>query len=145
MSHRLLVSTRNPGKLAEIRRILEPVGVEVVSPRELGWDEEVPEEGATLAENALAKARAACRATGEASLGDDTGLFVDALSGAPGVHSARYAGPAADPAANCAKLLRALAGTPPEGRRAEFRCVMALSTPDGVEKCWRRKIRVAFP
>jgi XTP/dITP diphosphohydrolase len=97
----------------------------------------VPEDGDTLEANALAKARAGCRATGRPTLADDSGLFVDALGGAPGVHSARYAGPAGDPVANCAKLLQALSGVPPEERGATFRSVIALVLPDGPEHLFR--------
>jgi len=130
---RLLVATGNPGKLAEMRTLLAPLGIEVLAPAEVGWPAEVPEDGETLQANALAKARAACRATGLVSVADDSGLFVEALGGAPGVRSARYAGPAQDPAANCAKLLGALSGVPPERRGAEFRCAVVLVAPGGVE------------
>ena len=123
---RLLLASGNPGKLEEVRWLLEPVGVAVVSPREVGWPAEVEEDGLTLEANAAKKARAGFQATGLATLADDTGLFVDALAGVPGVHSARYAGPEADPAANCAKLLRELSGVSGDQRGAEFRCVLAL-------------------
>lgn len=129
----ILVATGNPGKLSEIQTLIEPTGIRVVSPAGVGWDPRVPEDGDTLEANALAKARAGCAATGLATLADDSGLFVDALDGAPGVYSARYAGPAEDPAANCAKLLHALSGVPVEARGATFRCVIALVLPDGPE------------
>ncbi len=126
---RLLAATGNPGKLAEIRELLAPARVEVVSPAEAGWNEDVVEDGGTLEANALKKARAAVAATGLVAVADDTGLFVEALGGEPGVRSARYAGEAQDPAANCAKLLAALAGVSPAGRGAAFRCVVALVAP----------------
>jgi len=133
MLETLLVATGNPGKLAEIQTLLAPAGIRIVAPAEAGWDPRVPEDGATLEANALLKARAGCRATGLPTLADDSGLFVEALDGAPGVHSARYAGPAEDPAANCAKLLQALSGVPAEERGAAFRCVIALVLPEGPE------------
>jgi XTP/dITP diphosphohydrolase len=133
----LLVATRNPGKLAEFRELLAFAGTRVVSPGEAAWDGAVPETGATLEENALAKARAGAGATGFLTLADDSGLFVDALDGAPGVESARYAGEAQDAAANCRKLLASLAGVPPARRGAEFRCVLALVGPDGSERVFR--------
>ncbi len=138
---RLLVATGNPGKLDEIRELLDPAGVEVVSPAQAGWAAEVVEDGDTLAANALKKAREAFGATGMACLADDTGLFVDALDGAPGVASARYAGPAQDPAANCAKLLSALDGVPPGERGAAFRCVIALVGPAGEEHLFEGAVR----
>jgi XTP/dITP diphosphohydrolase len=122
----LLLATRNPGKLRELRELLAPLGVRVMSPDEAGWNDAVVEDGDTLEANALKKARAAWSATGTSAVADDTGLFVDSLGGAPGVHSARYAGPAQDPVANCAKLLDSLSGVPIGARGAEFRCAVAL-------------------
>lgn len=126
---RLLVATGNPGKLREFREILEPLGVRVIAPGEIGYRDTVPEDGETLEENAEKKARAAAAATGFPALADDSGLFVEALDGAPGIRSARYAGEQQDPVANCAKLLRALDGT--DRREAAFRCVIALVEPEG--------------
>lgn len=128
---RLLVATGNAGKLAEMRELLAGAGIGVVSPADVGWNPDVPETGETLQENAVIKARAGATATGLPTLADDTGLFVDALGGAPGVRSARYAGEAQDPVANCAKLLAALSGVAGEDRGAAFRCVVALAAPDG--------------
>jgi len=130
---RILVATQNPGKRAELEELLAPAGVSVVSPGEVGWDGQVIEDGNSLKDNALKKARAGLMATGLATMADDTGLFVDALGGDPGILSARYAGPEQDPAANCAKLLDALKGVPPADRNAEFRCVVTLCTPEGNE------------
>jgi XTP/dITP diphosphohydrolase len=138
---RLLLATRNPGKLREFRGILVPLGFDVVDPVEAGYREEVTEDGATLRENAVKKAEAAARATGLAAVADDTGLFVDALAGAPGVHSARWAGEEQDPAANCAKLLRALDGVPDDARGASFRCVIALARPGAETLCFDGECR----
>lgn len=123
------MATFNPHKLREFGEILEGVGVVLVSPADVGWDAEVEEDAATLEANAVKKARAGAEAAGLPALADDTGLFVDALGGAPGIHSARYAGPGRDAAANRKKLLRELAGS--EVRTAVFRCVVALAFPGG--------------
>jgi XTP/dITP diphosphohydrolase len=138
---RILAATGNPHKLEEIRQILAGTGIEVVSPAEVGWSAEVEEDGATLEANALKKARAGTAAGGIATMADDTGLFVDALDGAPGVLSARYAGPEEDPAANCAKLLAALDGMPRDRRGAAFRCVIALVSPGGPERVFEGSVR----
>jgi XTP/dITP diphosphohydrolase len=130
----LVVATGNSGKLAELSELLTPLGVAVRSPADLGWEPDTPEDGETLEMNALTKAREAVRATGIAALADDSGLFVNALGGAPGVHSARYSGEIQDSAANCVKLLGALEGLPPEERGAEFRCVIALVDARGKEQ-----------
>lgn len=119
---RVVLASSNAGKLAEIRRLLEPLGFELVTQDTLGIPP-APENAPTLVENALGKARAAARASGLAAIADDSGLEVDALDGAPGVHSARYAGVHGDNAANIAKLLAELAALPNASRRARFRCV----------------------
>ena len=126
---KLVAATGNPGKLREFRELLAGSGVEIVSAADAGWTGEVVEDGDTLRENAGKKAREIAAATGMTALADDTGLFVDALDGAPGVHSARYAGPECDAAANCARLLQDLESVPDEARTAAFRCVIALVTP----------------
>lgn len=92
-----------------------------------------PESADTYAENALGKARAAARLTGALALGDDSGLEVDALGGAPGVRTARYGGPGLDDAGRYRRLLEALAGVPDGRRGARFRCVIAVVAPDGAE------------
>ncbi|MCK7594490.1 RdgB/HAM1 family non-canonical purine NTP pyrophosphatase [Pseudomarimonas salicorniae] len=121
---RILIATGNPGKLAEFRALLGPRGFEVVGQRELGIDD--PEEtGATFVENALLKARHASALSGLPALADDSGLCVDALGGAPGLYSARFAGPQAGAADNMALLLERLAGVPAEERSAHFVCVLA--------------------
>ena len=126
---RLVLATANPDKAREIADLLD--GFEVL-PRPTAVPD-VEETGATLEENALLKARAVCDATGEPAVADDTGLEVDALDGAPGVFSARFAGPAASYDDNVAKLLHALDGLPPDARRARFRTVAAACLPDGRE------------
>ena len=120
---RVVLASSNPGKLAELSALLEPAGLRVVSQDVFGV--EPPEEtGFTFVENALIKARAACAATGLPALADDSGVVVDALEGAPGVHSARYAGGGASDADNVAKLLEALEGVAPPERGAAFVCAI---------------------
>jgi XTP/dITP diphosphohydrolase len=125
---RLLLASANQGKLRELRTILEGLPVELVGLAEAGLGEppEVEETGATFLENALLKGRAYAAWSGLAAVADDSGLEVDALGGAPGVRSARYAGPAASDQANLDKLLAALTGVPPERRTARFRCAAVL-------------------
>jgi len=120
---RLLIATGNAGKLAEFRALFAPRGLQVVGQRELGIVD--PEEtGATFVENALLKARHASALSGLPCLADDSGLCVEALGGAPGLHSARYAGAQADARANIRRLLDALDGVPAEERGAHFVCVL---------------------
>jgi XTP/dITP diphosphohydrolase len=120
---RLVIATSNPGKLREFQALLDGLPFAPVSQASLGVA--APEEtGSSFLANALLKARYAAAVTGEAAIADDSGLEVDVLGGAPGVYSARYAGPHADDAANNAKLLRALEGIPPDQRRARYRCVL---------------------
>ena len=122
---KLVLASGNRGKLAEMRQILAGLDVELVAQSELGVAE--PEETATtFVENALLKARHATRATGLPALGDDSGLCVDALGGAPGLYSARYAGAHGDSAANIAKLLDALREVGEARRTAHFHCTIAL-------------------
>ncbi len=128
---RVVVASSNEGKVREIRHVLEPLGWEVVRAADVGREAlEVDETGETFLENALIKARAYAEAFDCPALADDSGLEVDALEGAPGVRSARYAGEPTDDAANNAKLLAALDGVPAAERTARFRCVMALVWPD---------------
>ncbi len=142
---RIVVATGNPGKLAELDRILDGLDVELVPMSQLGLPEPV-EDGDTFEANALIKARAASQATGLAALADDSGLEVDALGGAPGVRSARYAadehrpdGGAGDPeardgdVANNRRLLRELQTVAERDRTARFVCAAALVAPDGRE------------
>ncbi len=127
---KLLVATNNRGKREEIRALLADLPIAIVGGDQAALPA-VPETGETYAENALLKARAAVAATGLAALADDSGLEVDALGGAPGVRSARFAGPEADDEANNRLLLARLAGVPPPARTARFVCTMALVLPDG--------------
>ena len=126
----LVAATANPNKLAEMRAAL--AGVATLLPRPAGLGE-VSEDGDTLEANARIKAAAVASFAGAPVLADDTGLEVDALGGAPGVRSARYAGSPADDAANVARLLEALAGVPPNRRTARFRTVVVARWPDGRE------------
>jgi len=126
---KIVVATGNPGKLREIRRILADFDVEIVAQSELGVGEAV-EDGATFVENALIKARYAATQTGLPAIADDSGLCVEALGGRPGVHSARYAGPAATDEHNIDKLLDELQGVPDGKRAAAFHCCACFVTPD---------------
>jgi len=120
---RLVIASNNPGKLVEFKRHLTPLGIEAVPQAELGIAE-TDEPHASFAENALAKARHASRLTGLPALADDSGICVDALRGAPGVQSARYASESRSDRRNNAKLIANLAGV--ADRRAHYYCVLAL-------------------
>lgn len=128
--NRLLVATHNAGKLAELRDLLRDVPYTLVSLSEVGIDLDVDETGETLEENAVLKATTYARLADLPTLADDSGLEVDALNGAPGVHSARYAGPGATDADRIARLLDNLAAHP-QPWTARFRCVIAIATSDG--------------
>ncbi|MBW3602138.1 MAG: RdgB/HAM1 family non-canonical purine NTP pyrophosphatase [Actinobacteria bacterium] len=128
MTGALVVATHNPAKLAEISRILADLGVELLSAADVGLPD-TDETGATFAENALLKARAASAASGRAARADDSGLVVDALDGEPGVRSARFAGVHGDDQANTRLVLERMWGV--VDRSARFVCVAALATPDG--------------
>lgn len=123
---KLILATKNKHKVQEFCRILEPLGWEVLPQDAVAPDLEVEETGTTFAENAALKAMALYRATGLPAVADDSGLCVDALNGAPGVYSARYAGEAQDSDANNAKLLRELQGIPDEQRTARFVCSLCV-------------------
>jgi XTP/dITP diphosphohydrolase len=120
---RLVLASGNAGKLREFHRLLAPLGIEVIAQSELGIPE-ADEPYSTFVENALAKARNACARTKLPALADDSGICVRALGGAPGVHSAYYAGAAKDDSRNNAKLIAALAGI--ADRRAHYACVLTL-------------------
>ena len=140
---KLLLATRNPGKLAELQRLLETAvpGVDVIGLRDVEEYPEAPETGATFEENALLKAREAVRYTGLPSVADDSGLTVDALNGMPGVLSARWSGRHGDDDANTALLLGQIADVPDDRRGAAFVCAAALVTPDGTERVLERQWR----
>jgi len=127
----LLLATNNRGKIREYAELLSGCGYQLVTPAEKGIDIEVAETGETFADNAVLKARALAAASGLLTLADDSGLEVDALGGAPGVHSARYAGDNASDAERIALLLKNLVGVPVDRRAARFRCVIAIANPAG--------------
>jgi XTP/dITP diphosphohydrolase len=134
LTGRIVVATRNLGKLREIVPMLAGLDLELRTIDELAPDAELREDGVTFEENALAKAWQAARATGLPAIADDSGLEVDALGGAPGVYSARYAGLPSDDARNNAKLVAALAALPAGPHAGRFRCVAAFVDPlRGVE------------
>lgn len=131
MTTKLLVATRNPGKVNEYQDILADLPVEITWLDAEGISLEVEETGATFEENAVLKATAYARASGLLTWADDSGLEVDALDGWPGVASARHAGPNATDAERTQILLQRMEGVAYEQRTAVFRCVVALATPDG--------------
>jgi XTP/dITP diphosphohydrolase len=130
---RFVLATANPGKAREIGAILDEAGLDLELVARPPSVPRVDETGATFEDNARLKAQAVRDATGDAAIGDDTGLEVDALGGAPGVRSARFAGPDATDDDNVAVLLERLAGVPLERRRARFTTVAVASFPDGRE------------
>lgn len=128
---KLLIATRNPGKMREYRQLLRDVPYTLVSLDDLGITEEVAETGESFEENARLKARAYAARSGLLTLADDSGLEVDALGGDPGIHSARYGGdPDASDHDRVVLLLQRLEGVPWEQRAARFRCVIALASPN---------------
>ncbi len=147
LSGRLVVATHNSGKLREIRELMKPYGVDVVSAAELDLAE--PEEtGSTFRDNAALKAEAAARASGIVALADDSGLCVEALGGAPGIHSARWAGWGKDFGAAMTRVereLKALGAPPPW--RASFVSVLALAWPDGALETFEGRVdgALVFP
>lgn len=128
MTVRLVIATANPGKLREFRALLADLPLEAVPAEGMP---EVEESGRTFAENAVLKARAAAAWSGEWALADDSGLEVDALGGAPGVHSNRFAGEGTTEAQRNRRLLELLADTPPARRTARYRAAVAIAAPDG--------------
>ncbi len=130
MTSRVVVATKNPGKLREIREILGSK-VRLLTLADFPDIGEIVEDGRTFEANAKKKALSVALRTGRVSLADDSGLEVDALDGAPGVYSARFAGEEATDEQNNGKLLRLLEDTPDAERTARFRCVIAVGAPDG--------------
>ncbi len=132
---KIIIATRNPGKISEIQSIInnsdlqDKIEIETVSA--YPGIPEVKEDGKTFAENAAKKAVTVARLTGHIAIADDSGLEVDALGGAPGIYSARFAGEGATDADNNTKLMGLLKDTPPEKRGAKFVCVIAIATPAG--------------
>lgn len=144
----LVIATHNQGKLKEISELLAPLGMECISVGSLGLPE--PEEdGATFEANAFIKAKAAASASGHLALADDSGLAVDALDGAPGIYSARWAGENKDfmLAMNKVKEEIEKKGVEPEGSTARFVCALALCTPEGESRCFTGTVegRLTFP
>ena len=133
LTNTVILATRNRGKIAELEALLASSGVHVLGLDAFPEIGEIEETGATFAENARLKARTVAQATGLVALADDSGLAVDALSGAPGVYSARYSGENATDAANNAKLLEALADVPEDRRGCRFHSVVAAHAPNGAE------------
>lgn len=128
---KLVLATRNRGKVKELQELLAGTGLDVVSLDSFHGIPEVVEDGDTFQANAVKKARQVAEATGEVTLSDDSGLEVDYLGGAPGVISARFAGAEHDDEANNRKLLDLLSGVPWEKRTGRFRCVVAIAVPGG--------------
>ncbi len=133
MNPTIVLGTRNPHKVKEIVAILKDLSVRFESLLDYPEIEEIEETGSTFVENALIKARTVFRSTHQLTLADDSGLEVDALNGAPGLYSARYAGKEKDYNANNQKLLEEMKEVPPGNRGAQFRCVVAIVGP-GIEK-----------
>ena len=131
---KILIATHNKHKLTEMKRILEPMGYEVLTDDMLDISlTDVEETGTTFLENARIKAESGCRESGIACIADDSGLCVDALGGAPGVYSARYSGEHGNDDANNKKLLAELQNIADEKRTARFECVICVAFPDGSE------------
>ena len=128
---KFVLATHNPGKLKEMSAILGELGVEVVTPADLGLTVDVEETGTTFAENAMLKAKAVCAAAGLPAIADDSGLCVDALNGGPGVYSARYGGEELDDRGRYQLLLNSVRGVP--DRAAHFESAIACAFPDGGE------------
>ncbi|MGI6649219.1 MAG: XTP/dITP diphosphatase [Bacillota bacterium] len=128
---KLVVATKNQGKLREVKALLADYPLEVLSLKDFPDLPEIEETGSTFAENALIKATTVAKQTGLLTLGDDSGLEVDCLDGRPGVLSARFAGEPASDWRNNQKLLALMAGIAPEKRTARFRCVVAIVEPTG--------------
>ena len=145
---RIVLASGNPGKVREINALLEGLGIEVLPQSEFGVPE-AEETGLSFVENAILKARNAAAHSGLPAIADDSGIEVDALNGAPGIYSARYAGPGAGDADNCDKLLAALADTPEHQRGARFQCLLvylrhaADPTPLICQGTWEGRILTA--
>lgn len=127
---KIVLATQNPGKVAELRKLLPP-SFEILTPEDVGITSEIPETGITLHQNACQKSKYVFGIAGIPSLADDTGLEVEYLNGAPGVFSARYAGDAKDNEQNMNRLLAELEGV--DNRKAQFKTVLAFTTEKGVE------------
>lgn len=127
----IVLASRNRKKIAEMAALLAPYGIDVCSVADFPDAPEIEETGSTFAENAALKAAGIARHVQQWTIGEDSGLEVDALDGAPGVYSARYSGPDATDDRNNAKLIAALQGVPPERRGARYVCNIAVADPEG--------------
>lgn len=129
---RFIIASKNKKKIAELERILNPLGIRAVTETDLGISiPDVEETGKTFTENALLKAESACKSSGLPAIADDSGLCVDALNGAPGVYSARYSGENATDKSNNALLIENLKDIPKEQRTAKFCCAISVVFPNG--------------
>ncbi len=126
---KLILASHNAGKVRELRELLEGEAVEVLSLKDIGWTEEIVEDGDSFKANALIKAKRVFEVTGEAVLADDSGLEIEALGGAPGVYSARYMGEETSYEFKCDAILRLLERVPESRRGADYRCVAAFIRP----------------
>ena len=134
---KLVVATKNAHKLIEMKRILEPLGYEVLSQADVNVDVDVEETGTTFEENAALKARAIYQATGMVTLADDSGLEVDCLNGEPGIYSARYGGEGKNDRDRCELVLQKLKGVPQKDRTARFVCVIHLIFNEEDQRTYR--------
>lgn len=134
---KIIFATGNQGKMKEVREILKDLDAEVLSMKEAGVRAEIVEDGTTFEENAVIKAKAVCRLTGEIALADDSGLEVDYLNKEPGVYSARYMGEDTSYHIKNKSIIDRLQGVPDEKRTARFVCVIAAAFPDGTVKTVR--------
>lgn len=130
---KIIFATGNQGKLREVRAIVADLGIEVESMKDAGIDVDIVEDGKTFSENALIKARTVCKACGEVTMSDDSGLEIDALGGEPGIYSARYMGEDTSYHIKNMNLVERLEGVPDEKRTARFVCAIACVFPDGRE------------
>ncbi len=137
---KLVVATRNRGKIKEIQALLEGMVESVICSADIDGFSDTVEDGVTFEENALKKAREAALFTGLPALADDSGLVVDALNGRPGVYSARFAGDGAGDEANNVQLLKELKNIESDRRQAAFVCVLAFVTPNGVERIFAGRV-----
>ncbi len=126
-----MIATRNKGKIRELKELLADFGLDILSLDQFPQVREIVEDGNTFFENAMKKAKTVAEKTGLMAIADDSGLEVDALKGAPGVYSARYAGEDATDEQNYLKLLNEMKDVPTEKRGAQFRCVIVAYRPDG--------------
>ena len=134
---KIIFATGNQGKMKEVREILKDLDAEVLSMKEAGVQADIVEDGTTFEENAVIKAKAVCRLTGEIALADDSGLEVDYLNKEPGVYSARYMGEDTSYHIKNKSIIDRLQGVPDEKRTARFVCVIAAAFPDGTVKTVR--------